>query len=165
MVNSTDLTLGAYISAIKTDLWASPTDLCLSTEHLGISVAISVGHAVIVHGYSPSYMAKLKNNHYTLHAMKNTAKKGQVDPKQRGGMHGPWTWESSTASTPVTISSLPPQAVSNVPDDLPDWATPPPGIPDPSHVPERLRLIRATVAPSVRTDIAYLEVTVRSPFQ
>ena len=175
LVQSSGHSLSAYLALLRWNMWASPLEVILAAQVLDVHIAVSVGGALMCYGTSPKFLVRLAKHHYTLHALWKPMKpKGRV-PAGRGGMMGPsgsassssttvpWTWQHTQPNT-VSILSLPPAALTpEVREEVPEWAMPsgaPPGLDPPEE--KEVKIVKVEVAPSLRTDILALKLSVRA---
>ena len=164
MVSDTHMTLAADVARVKWDLWASPLELPLAADYLGIHIGMSAQGRLFYHGQSPKHVVKHKNQHFTLHSLRRPHMHARDLPPGRGGMRqDTWTWEVP-ATLPVSISSgpLPPQPPQ---EEVSEWAianTPlQTTIPEPVATKSPYVTRVEEVSPGVRTDVVAVDIVVK----
>ena len=181
MIEKSEENLNSYLAKLKWNLWASPLEICIAAEVLGVPVAISVGKAIFACGEGPKHVIRLHKSHYTLHRLRKTLVEAGRVTYQRGGMHNTtmcaaspsasaaasssWQWQHAQLNT-VSILSLPPAAtVAEVREETPEWALPtraPPGL---TNERDSMHIVNIDVSPTLRTDIVSLRLTIRSDLE
>ena len=173
MVQQSDHTLAAYRACLEWDMWASPLELMFAAEVMHVDLVIMTRQGHVCHGERPSYLVKLADQHWTLHAIRRTFRGREGIQHERGGMQpqsspassaqpSTWTWENAMPNT-VSILSLPPAATTmEVAEEVPAWAIPlnaPPGL-----LPQEkdAKVVKVQVSPTLRTDVSALTMVVRT---
>ena len=107
MIQDTGHTLAAYLALLRWRLWATPIEVCMAADVLGLSIVVSAWQGLIVHGAKPAFLVRLAKQHYTLHVLRKVPNLMTKASQGRGGMQNPstWTWEHAA---PNTVSILSP---------------------------------------------------------
>ena len=109
LVQISDMSLQAYLTSLRWRMWASPVEMCIAAETLGIEIGIIVNQDVIIDGWNLTHVLKLHNNHYTLHQMKQAKRRATGYAMMgREGMNSSeaWTWEEQPPQH-LSITSMP----------------------------------------------------------
>ena len=140
VVQASDMTLQAYLAAVRHTQWASAVEIAFAAQIVNISIAIKTKDTEVVLGNVPKYAIKLKNNHWRLYTSRvSRSPVSQMQyPVCRGGMpsgtsESPptpspsqvWTWEYPEGEARTTLQQTPPVPATEVetrqpaPQDVP----------------------------------------------